>query len=417
MYKLLHEVEHVLDKNKVVTMVKRRVDGTSIPKMEQRCERIKEVHDALVHPSADEMVGELAVRGYWWPDVKSDCACYNHGCDGCLRAGRLRKCRPMNKKFTATRPFGTICVDLIVGIKPDAQGNTVLLVVSDVFTRWCEAYPLKSKGSVGVVRKLVEEWMMRYGIPDVVISDEGGEFTSKMWEEVAELLRIKLHKSAPYHHKGNGVVERVNGSIMSKVRAAVVEMRSWKEWTGVLPYVLVSLRMRVHRALGMSPYEALFGIRGEAWENVDIEARVKAVQRLRDKITARMWRKMEKEHVYVGRNPKVGDIVFVQNETAKKSDAERFTGPYVVVGEDKFGGRLLKVVSKSMKKENKGTSFIEQVNTGGYDIKRNVNQLVLSETQLPTDARKPTDTKKPTDARKPTDTSRSYYSLPPAATR
>ncbi len=375
--KWMHQEYTVKEVDGKVDEIKRRCDMKLVPRPESREAIIHSIHMRGKHTGIENV--ERRVRQeHYWPTLAEDVSTIIRQCEPCLVSGRLRRCRPIGGKFTASRLFGTISVDLVVGIKASAEGYTAMLVVVDVFSRWIEVVPLKSKSSKEVARGLVEGWFMRYGVPDKIISDKGGEYNSAIMEEVVKILRTQHYFSAPYLHQGNGIVERVNGVVMGRVRACVAEMKGWKEWVNVLPYVMHAIRTERHHTLGLSPFEAIFGIEPSSNMDISEEQRLKLIGKLRTRIEKRILERAGKQHTYIGRRPVKGDIVFVKDECVKKSDQRKYVGPYIVVKEGENGTLEMKKVTEGLPLH--GLTGV--MTSGGSDITRNVNQVVLSELQV-----------------------------------
>ena len=56
------------------------------------------------------------------------------------------------------------------------RGNHYILVISDYFTRWVEAYELPDQEASKVTKTLVEECICRFDAPDSIHSDQGRNF-------------------------------------------------------------------------------------------------------------------------------------------------------------------------------------------------------------------------------------------------
>lgn len=65
-----------------------------------------------------------------------------------------------------------ITLDLLGPLPITQLGNEYILVVSNYFTRWVEAYPLPNQKVTTVAKVLVNEWICRFGAPDVIHSDQ-----------------------------------------------------------------------------------------------------------------------------------------------------------------------------------------------------------------------------------------------------
>ena len=62
------------------------------------------------------------------------------------------------------------------------HGNNHVLVVSDYFTKYTEAYALAGKMVALVVEVFMEQWVMRFGFLLVVHFDNGSEFDSTLFQ-------------------------------------------------------------------------------------------------------------------------------------------------------------------------------------------------------------------------------------------
>ena len=88
----------------------------------------------------------------------------------------------------------------------------MLLTVIDRWTSWPEAYPLSSTGdaasSQACAKLIVREWIPKLGVPDVITSDRGPQFTSALWMSLCQMMGMKKDMTAAYHPQHNGKIER-----------------------------------------------------------------------------------------------------------------------------------------------------------------------------------------------------------------
>ena len=122
------------------------------------------------------------------------------------------------------------------------------------------------------LRSCMVKLFSRVGIPREILTDKGTNFTSQLLAEVYQLLHIHaLHKS-PYHPQTDGLVERFNQTLKSKLRKHAT--KEGKDWDRLLPYVLFAYREVPQGSTGFSPFVLLYrrAVRGpldilrETWE-------------------------------------------------------------------------------------------------------------------------------------------------------
>ena len=98
-----------------------------------------------------------------------------------------------------------VALDVIGPLPRTDRGNRFILVISDYFTRWAEAYPIPDHKAQMVAGKLVDEWISRYGIMQTLHSDQGRDFESDVFQSVVKLLGIHKTRTTPYHPESDGL--------------------------------------------------------------------------------------------------------------------------------------------------------------------------------------------------------------------
>jgi len=148
-------------------------------------------------------------------------------------------------------------MDLLGPLPESPSKNSYVLVVSDYFTRYTEAYALPNQEAITVANKLVNEFFFRFSLPEQLHSDQGRQFESSVLKEVTNLLQIKKTRTTPYHPQSDGLVERFNRTLLAMLSTALGE-HPW-EWEDHIRQLCYAYNTSVHPGTGHSPFFLMFG--------------------------------------------------------------------------------------------------------------------------------------------------------------
>ena len=97
------------------------------------------------------------------------------------------------------RRFTHLHVDLVGPLPTSAEGFKYLFTIIDRSTRWVEAIPVKNMEAATIADALVAGWVSRFGMPAVMTSDRGTQFTSAVWEVLCNWLHIQHITTTAFH--------------------------------------------------------------------------------------------------------------------------------------------------------------------------------------------------------------------------
>ena len=82
---------------------------------------------------------------------------------------------------------------------PCGGGYEYLLVITDHFTGFTQGYPTANKKAKTAAERLYSDFLLRFGLPDKILHDQGGEFENDLFKEVAKLCGVKRIRTTPFH--------------------------------------------------------------------------------------------------------------------------------------------------------------------------------------------------------------------------
>lgn len=221
---------------------------------------LREIHEGLCgsHVGPRTMSRKALHLGYYWPSMQQDsqalvrsCAtCQAHGPDRHLPTGNLV---PISSPW----PFEQWGTDLL-GPFPRAPGSLQWLVVAiDYFSKWVEAEPLTRITGLAVQKFFWKQIICRFGIPRVIISDNGKQFAENPFKAWCRDLGITQHFTSVGHPQANGQAENLNRTLLHGLKTRLDRLHT--SWVDELPSVLWSYRTTSRTATQETPFSLTYG--------------------------------------------------------------------------------------------------------------------------------------------------------------
>ena len=120
--------------------------------------------------------------------------------------------------LSSSWPFAQWGLDIVGPFLKAVENKKYLLVGTDYFTKWVEVEPLANIRDVDAKRFIWKNIVTQFGVPHVLISDNGLQFDSKMFRKYCGEQGIINRYSTPAYPQGNGQAEVVNKVIVSRLK-------------------------------------------------------------------------------------------------------------------------------------------------------------------------------------------------------
>jgi hypothetical protein len=141
-----------------------------------------------------------------------------------------------------------------LGPFPQSVGQKKYLIVAiDYFTKWVEAEAIPAETSAAAEKFFRTNIICRFGVPLVLVTDNGTQFTSEGFQDFCEELGIEHRFSAVAHPQSNGLAESANKAILGAIR------KKKDNWLNELPSVLWGIRTSKQSATGETPFNLAYG--------------------------------------------------------------------------------------------------------------------------------------------------------------
>ncbi|CAH8528184.1 unnamed protein product [Schistosoma rodhaini] len=211
---------------------------------------LKQFH--IGHPGIKRM--KSIARSYaYWPLMDQHIVDLVNKCAQCQQAAKFNAKVPPVPWPQPEHPWSRIHVDFAGPIN-----GTTYLVVVDAFSKWPEIVPVNPPTTTQTLKHLTELFA-RNGLPEVIVSDNGSQFTSAQFQEFCRRLTIRHLRAPPYHPQSNGQAER----FVDTFKRALIKSKGEGTPVETLQSFLIAYRTTPNDTLPeqKSPAEILMGRR------------------------------------------------------------------------------------------------------------------------------------------------------------
>ncbi|KAK2997223.1 hypothetical protein RJ639_025262, partial [Escallonia herrerae] len=221
---------------------------------------LQEVHEGICgqHLGGRNLAHKILRQGYFWPGMQRDAIKFTKRCDQCQKFAPLTHtpAAPLSI-LTSPIPFAMWGMD-ILGPFPMATGQRRFVIVAiDYFTKWTEAESLATITASKCEEFFWKNVVCRFGIPKILITDNGKQFDNSNFRSFCEGLSICLRFTSVAHPQSNGQTENMNRSILQGLKRKLDDAKG--AWVDELPKVLWAYRTTPHSVTGETPFLLCFG--------------------------------------------------------------------------------------------------------------------------------------------------------------
>jgi len=197
-------------------------------------------------------------KRFYWPGWSLDVSLAKRRCHQCARYQRPRPHKQGNLQPMLTgEPWERIGIDITGPHPTSAKRNVYILTIIDHFTKWIELVPMRNQEAATVAKILFERVICVHGCPIQILSDQGANFESNLFQELCRLMAIDKIRTTAYKPSTNGNIERFHGTMHSMLAKLVSDNQ--RDWDQKLPAVAFAYRTSVQEATQFTPYFLMYG--------------------------------------------------------------------------------------------------------------------------------------------------------------
>ncbi|RVW82241.1 Transposon Ty3-I Gag-Pol polyprotein [Vitis vinifera] len=182
---------------------------------------LAELHEGICgnHTGGRSLAHRAHSQGYYWPTMKKDAAVYVQKCNKCqIYAPIPHMPSAALKSVSGPWPFAQWGMDIVGPLPAAPAQKKFLLVATDYFSKWVEAEAYASIKDKDVTKFVWKNIVCRFGIPQIIIADNGPQFDSIAFRNFCSELNIRNSYSTPRYPQSNGQAEATNKTLINALK-------------------------------------------------------------------------------------------------------------------------------------------------------------------------------------------------------
>jgi hypothetical protein len=191
---------------------------------------------------------------FLWKNMMDDIARFTENCFHCMIGHPARVPRPLGSAIHGQKPNEVLHFDYC------QVYNFFILIIRDDLSGFVHLRFTNSADAYTVALSLLD-WISNFGIPKVLVSDNGSHFKNKVISKLSEMMKVRHHFTLPYTPWSNGSIEIIVKDMKNTLKKVAHEFKLNKEnWASILPLIQFALNHSVRVSKGYAPVEIMTGI-------------------------------------------------------------------------------------------------------------------------------------------------------------
>ncbi|KAK6306165.1 hypothetical protein J4Q44_G00230900 [Coregonus suidteri] len=189
---------------------------------------------------------------YYWLGIVKDVVDWIKVCETCQHTERNKNMTRTVRPIKVDAPWEILGIDIFGPFQKTQQGNSSVVIITDYFSKWVEAFPIQKRDALSVAR-CISTSIYRFGAAKTVISTQSVDFCDEVtkhlcnrWNVVQRVSAVELN---PLHDRSSGLLKEAITQVVAEKQA---------EWDDFLDPVLCLFRTTVNPTTKFTPYSLMF---------------------------------------------------------------------------------------------------------------------------------------------------------------
>uniref|UniRef100_A0AAZ3RP99 Gypsy retrotransposon integrase-like protein 1 n=1 Tax=Oncorhynchus tshawytscha TaxID=74940 RepID=A0AAZ3RP99_ONCTS len=189
---------------------------------------------------------------YYWLGIVKDVVDWIKVCETCQHTERNKNMTRTVRPIKVDAPWEILGIDIFGPFQKTQQGNSSVVIVTDYFSKWVEAFPIQKRDALSVAR-CISTSIFRFGAAKTVLSTQSVDFCDEVtkhlcnrWNVVQRVSAVELN---PLHDHSSGLLKEAITQVVAEKQA---------EWDDFLDPVLCLFRTTINPTTKFTPYSLMF---------------------------------------------------------------------------------------------------------------------------------------------------------------
>ncbi len=221
-------------------------------------ELLQKTHENFGHIGAQKMY--FMIKDYYFfPKIYNTACKITTMCKTCLcnKTRRRNDLGVLGHFGPAERPFQIMSLDTVGGFGGRRSTKRYLHILIDHFTRYAYILPSANQNTSEFIR-IISKTLQDHHI-EVLLTDQYGGLSSKEFLDYLKSQNIVHYYTAVDNPKSNGLNERVNQTLVNRIRCRIQEAKNSCAWANVALKCVHEYNQTIHSATKFAPAYLMFG--------------------------------------------------------------------------------------------------------------------------------------------------------------
>ncbi|XP_067087545.1 gypsy retrotransposon integrase-like protein 1 [Osmerus mordax] len=192
---------------------------------------------------------------YYWLGIVKDVVDWIKECETCQHTEKSKNMTRTLRPIKVDAPWDIVGIDVHGPFQVTKQGNTYVVIITDYFSKWVEAFPIQKRDTSSVAR-CISTSIYRFGAAKTILCTQNPDFCEAVTKQLCDRWSIVQKVCSVEPPQPNPLHDHSSDQLKEAIAHMVAEKQS--EWDDFLDPVLFFFRTSTNHTTKFTPYSLMF---------------------------------------------------------------------------------------------------------------------------------------------------------------